>query len=247
MVKNILITGATSGIGLATADKLLNEGHHVIACGRNTEKLTALKNNFSELEILKFDVADPNQVNHTLDKIKESVDVLINNAGNAHGLDHIQDGDPDDWDRMIDSNIRGLLYVTRAILPEMVKRERGEIINISSISGKEAYAKGTVYCATKFAVDAITMGMKLDLNEHGIKVTSINPGAVNTNFSKVRFKGDQQKADQVYEGFKPLSGNDIAEIISFVISLPPHVNISDLTILPTAQANTSVIDRSGKF
>jgi 3-hydroxy acid dehydrogenase/malonic semialdehyde reductase len=174
----------------------------------------------------------------------KTIDILINNAGNAHGLSSIEQGDMDDWDAMIDINVKGLLYVSRAILPGMVTRKSGHIINIGSVAGKEAYAKGNVYCASKFAVDALSRGMRLDLNEYGIKVSAINPGAVNTEFSMVRFKGDSTKAEKVYEGFDPLMAQDIAEIIYFVASRPRHVNIADLLVFPTAQASASVINRS---
>jgi 3-hydroxy acid dehydrogenase/malonic semialdehyde reductase len=170
--------------------------------------------------------------------------VLINNAGNAHGLSPIHEGDTDDWEAMLDINVKGLLYVTKAILPAMVHRKSGHIINIGSVAGKEAYAKGNVYCASKFAVDALSAGMRLDLNELGIKVSEVNPGAVNTEFSSVRFKGDQQKADMVYEGFEPLIAEDIADIIYFVATRPAHVNIADLLVFPSAQASATTINRS---
>jgi len=249
--KTVLITGATSGIGLASAQMFAENNYRLIVCGRREDRLISFKEKYASntnIEYLVFDVRNKDDV---FDKIKslpadfQNIDILINNAGNAHGLSPIQDGDLEDWEAMIDINVKGLLYVSKAVLPGMVKRKNGHVINIGSVAGKEVYAKGNVYCASKFAVDAISTGMRIDLNEHNIKVSEIKPGAVNTEFSKVRFKGDTDMADKVYAGFKPLIAEDIAEIIYFVATRPAHVNIADLLVFPTAQASASLINRSG--
>jgi NADP-dependent 3-hydroxy acid dehydrogenase YdfG len=251
MKKTVLITGATSGIGLATAKLFATNNYKLIICGRREDRLKEFKEKYSsnpDIQILVFDVRNREDVFTKVNSLPESyksIDILINNAGNAHGLSPIHEGDIDDWDAMLDINVKGLLYVTKAILPAMVNRKSGHIINIGSVAGKEAYAKGNVYCASKFAVDALSTGMRLDLNEFGIKVSEVNPGAVNTEFSSVRYKGDQQKADKVYEGFKPLVAEDVADIIYFVATRPAHVNIADLLVFPTAQASAAVISRSG--
>ena len=251
MDKTVLITGATAGIGLASAELFAKNNYRLIVCGRREERLLSFKEKYASntnIEYLSFDVRNKDDV---FEKIKslpadfQNVDILINNAGNAHGLSPIQDGDLEDWEAMIDINVKGLLYVSKAILPGMVKRKNGHVINIGSVAGKEVYAKGNVYCASKFAVDAISTGMRIDLNEYNIKVSEVKPGAVNTEFSTVRFKGDKEKADKVYEGFKPLIAEDIAEIIYFVATRPAHVNIADLLVFPTAQASASLINRSG--
>lgn len=249
MPQTILITGATSGIGYATSLLLGKQGYNLILCGRRKERLDELKNKLDprcNCVALTFDVRDRNDVFTNIESLPadfKNIDILINNAGNAHGLSPIQDGNIDDWDAMIDINVKGLLYVSKAILPSMVKRKSGHIINIGSIAGKEAYAKGNVYCASKFAVHAISESMRIDLNEMGIKVSEIKPGAVETEFSEVRFKGDTERAKKVYEGFHPLKADDIAEIIHFIISRPAHVNIADILVLPTAQASASIINR----
>ncbi|MEM7299149.1 MAG: SDR family NAD(P)-dependent oxidoreductase [Bacteroidota bacterium] len=202
-----LITGATSGIGEATA-RLLSKHYRLIICGRRKERLEKLQSELeSETQILSFDVRDKEAVFSAIQSLPEewqNIDVLINNAGNAHGLDLIQEGNPDDWDAMMDINVKGLLYVSKAIIPGMVEGKKGHIVNISSIAGLEVYTKGNVYCASKHAVDALTKGMRLDLNEHGIKVSSIDPGLVETEFSEVRFKGDSDRAKTVYENYTPL-------------------------------------------
>jgi NADP-dependent 3-hydroxy acid dehydrogenase YdfG len=195
---------------------------------------------------LNFDVRDREQVSHAFQSLPEDwqeIDVLINNAGNAHGFDPVQSGNVDDWDAMIDINVKGLLYVSRAVIPGMVSRNGGHIINIGSIAGKEVYPKGNVYCASKFAVDALTMGMRLDLNAHGIKVTSINPGLVETEFSLVRFKGDELTAKGPYAGMTPLTGDDIADIILYTLKAPAHVVLADITVLPVAQASATMVAR----
>ncbi len=249
MDKNVLITGATSGIGKATAELLANEGYNLILCGRRGERLEVLKEELSQkskIKTLSFDVRDREKVIAEISGLEEEwkeIDILLNNAGNAHGLAPIQEGSIDDWDAMIDINVKGLLYVSKAVVPGMVERKSGHIINIGSIAGKEVYPNGNVYCASKYAVDAINQGMRIDLNRYGIKVTAINPGLVETEFSLVRFKGDKEKANINYQGYKPLSAKDIAEVILFTIQRPSHVNISDLIILPTAQASTTIVNK----
>lgn len=249
-MKTVLITGATSGIGRATAYLLAKEGYRMIICGRRKERLESISVELSistDVLPLCFDIRNKEEVENTLKNLPQEwkkIDILINNAGNAHGLAPIHEGDIDDWDAMMDINVKGLLYVSKAVLPEMVERKQGHIINIGSVSGKEVYHGGAVYCASKFAVDAITEGMRIDLVEHNIKVSGINPGLVNTEFSLVRFKGDEQKAKDVYKGMKPLHENDIAEIIQFIISRPSHVNIADLLVLASAQSGAARVHRS---
>lgn len=251
MNKTVFITGATSGIGRASAEIFADKKYQLVICGRREDRLNELKKQLgakTKVEYLVFDVRDKDEVFKQIDALPDdfkSVDILINNAGNAHGLDTIDKGNVEDWDAMIDINVKGLLYVSKAIIPGMVKRKSGHIINIGSVAGKEVYVKGSIYCASKFAVDAVTTGMRIDLNAHGIKVSEVNPGAVNTEFSEVRFKGDKKKADQVYDGFKPLVAEDVAEIIYFVASRPAHVNMADTLIFPIAQASASLINRSG--
>ena len=248
-MKTILITGATSGIGLAAAKKLANEKNQLILCGRRQHKLDQISKELSKstkVLSLCFDVSDKNEVNRLLEGLPEgfnSVDVLINNAGNAHGLDTIQDGSLDDWDNMFDSNVKGLLYVSRVLMPKMIEKQNGHIINIGSLAGREVYEKGNIYCATKHAVNAISKAMRIDLNKTGIKVSEINPGLVETDFSNVRFKGDIDRAEKVYLGYKALQADDIADIIEFVINRPSHVNIADILVLPQAQATSSIIDK----
>ena len=246
--KTVLITGATSGIGKSTAYRLADSKMDLIICGRRGEVLDKIREDLSKLTsiiTLCFDVSDNNQVKKAIesrpDEFKQ-IDILINNAGNAHGLDKIQDGNVEDWDNMINSNVKGFLYVAKAVIPRMVQNSSGHIINIGSLAGREVYEKGNVYCATKHAVNAISKGMRIDLNKHNIKVSEINPGLVETNFSKVRFKGDAI-ADTVYKGYKALQAEDIAEIIEFVISRPDHVNLADVLILPQDQATSSIINK----
>ena len=250
MRKTALITGATSGIGRATAITLSGEHMNLVICGRRTEELKKLQeeiNSAVDVHILSFDVSRKKDVFSAVENLPEkfsSIDILINNAGNAHGLDPIQTGNIDDWDAMIDINIKGLLYVSKAIIPQMSKRKQGHIINIGSIAGKEVYPNGNVYCASKHAVDAINQAMRIDLNEQGIRVGAINPGHVETAFSKVRFKGDKERAKSVYKGFKALQSEDIADIIRFIVTRPAHVNIADLLVLSTAQANSIIINKN---
>jgi NADP-dependent 3-hydroxy acid dehydrogenase YdfG len=241
------ITGASSGIGLATAKVLSANGFRLILCGRRLERLEALKKDLlTESYLLTFDVRDRNGVENAFQSLPstwQSIDVLINNAGNAHGMSAIQDGDVADWDAMMHSNVDGLLNVSRMVIPGMIQRASGHIVNLSSIAGKQVYPNGNVYCASKAAVEALSQGMRLDLNIHGIKVSNVAPGAVNTDFSAVRFKGDQQKADAVYNGFEPLLAEDVADLIQYIITAPEHVNIADVTILPKAQASATQIVR----
>jgi NADP-dependent 3-hydroxy acid dehydrogenase YdfG len=249
--RTALITGATSGIGEATARVLAQNAFNLILCGRRRERLESLQSELAALtdvHTLSFDVRDRRAVERALASLGgrwKDIDVLINNAGNAHGLDPIQSGNVDDWDAMMDINVKGLLYVSRVILPRMVERKKGHVINIGSIAGQEVYPKGAVYCASKFAVDAITKGMRFDLNEAGIKVTVVSPGLVETEFSLVRFKGDADRAKSVYAGIQPLKGEDIAEVIRYILHLPDHVVLTDVTILPRAQASATVVRRDG--
>lgn len=246
-MKTVLITGATAGIGRACAEELAST-HKLVLCGRRAERLEELSNTYPQVHTLQFDVRDKQDVDEKIGSLPDefsSIDVLINNAGNAHGLAPIQDGDFDDWEKMIDINVKGLLYVTRAVLPSMLSKKQGHIINIGSIAGKEAYPNGNVYCASKHAVDALNNGMRMDLFREGIKVSQVNPGLVETEFSEVRFKGDTERAKSVYEGFDPLTGKDIAELVAFIISRPAHVNISDTIVFPAAQAASTLVNREG--
>ncbi len=246
--KIALITGATSGIGRATAYEFAKHGINLILCGRRQERLDEIAaelRNQVAVHSLNFDVRNKEETFKAIESLPntfQSIDILINNAGNAHGLDPIQDGDISDWDAMMDINVKGLLYVSKAIMPQMIERQSGHIINIGSSAGKEVYPKGNVYCASKHAVLAITEGMRIDLNPHGIKVSAINPGLVETEFSKVRFKGDA-KADDVYKGYKALQPEDVAEVIYFAISRPAHINIADVLMFCTAQASSTIVKK----
>ena len=249
MSRTALITGATSGIGRATAEAFADLDFRLILCGRRQERLDELDQRLrqqTEVITLNFDVRNWLEVDDAIRSLPEewrAIDILINSAGNAFGLSAIQDGDVDDWDLMIDGNVQGLLYVSKAVMPGMVERKQGHIVNISSIAGKETYANGAVYCASKAAVEAISTGMRLDLTQHGIKVTNIAPGAVETEFSVVRFKGDTERAAKVYEGFTPLSAEDIADALVYAVTAPASVTIADMTILASVQAAPTTIYR----
>ncbi len=251
-MNTVFITGATSGFGKAIAEKFAQKGFSIVITGRRHERLQSLaielkqKYNAEVLQ-LQFDVRDKNAVNDAISSIaeewKNSINILVNNAGLAAGLDLIQEGSADDWDTMIDTNVKGLLYVTKAIIPFLLQSSQGHIINIGSTAAKYVYEKGNVYCASKHAVDAVTEGMRIDLLKHGIKVTAIHPGAAETEFSMVRFGGDSQRAESVYEGFQPLTATDIADAVYYCATLPPHVCINEMVITPVAQANPFYINR----
>lgn len=252
--KIALITGASSGIGYATAKELATLGYDIIAVARRMDRLNELQEDLSQnpetsdcrVYLAELDVRNKMEVQSFYDALPEdwkAIDALVNNAGLAKGLSKFYDGDTDHWDQMIDTNIKGLLYVSRTVTPDMIARGSGHIINIGSIAGKEVYDNGNVYCGTKFAVDAITKSMRLELAVHGLKVTGIHPGAVETEFSVVRFDGDVDRANNVYKGFENLVAEDIAEAIGFVVTRKPHVNINDLVIMPQAQAVAGVIIR----
>lgn len=248
-MKTILITGATSGIGKTTAELFAKQGNRIIICGRRSEVLETVKSELSqytEIFSLLFDVRDLKEVETAINSLPENwkeIDVLINNAGNAHGLDPLSAGKTDDWDSMIDGNVKGLLYVSKMIIPIMKTKNLGHVVNISSVAARQTYANGVVYCATKKAVDVISEGMRLELTEFGIKVTNIQPGAVETDFSLVRFKGDSEKASTVYAGYDALKAEDIADAIAYCVNAPKHVNVSDMTIYPSAQAEPRTIYR----
>ncbi len=249
--KTVLITGATSGIGLACARIFAKNGYSVIITGRRNDRLKKIAAEFSEKYNTKvlplcFDIRNREKTEYMLNTIPGSwkkIDILINNAGLASGINPIQDGIADDWDKMIDTNLKGLLYVSKCIIPLMISRNKGHIINIGSIAGKETYLNGNVYCATKAAVDSLTKAMRIDLLKNNIKVTQVAPGAAETEFSVVRYKGDKITAKKVYEGYKPLNGDDIARVVFFTATLPDHVNINDVVVVPTAQANTVHFNR----
>lgn len=246
-----LITGATSGIGEATAKVLANK-FYLIICGRRTDRLEKLKKELkvkTDIHTLSFDVRDKHAVNEAIHSLPDSwkdISVLINNAGNAHGLSRIHEGNEEDWDAMIDINVKGLLYVSKAVMPSMVKRMAGHIVNVGSIAGVDVYPMGNVYNASKFAVNALTQGMRQDLLPYGIKVSEIKPGLVETEFSEVRFKGNKEKAEKVYQGFEPLSARDVAETIYFMVTRPASVNIADVLILPSAQATSTMVEKNNE-
>ena len=245
--KNILITGASSGIGWATAKALDQEDHQLILCGRRPERLAQLAKELkTSTHTLAFDVAYKETVFTALEDIPtvfSPVSVVINNAGNAHGLDPVQTANIDDWEAMIDSNLKGLLYVTKALLPQLLNQGTGQIINVGSIAAKETYPKGSVYCSSKAAVDTFTEGLRMDLLGTNIRVGIIHPGMVETEFSLVRFKGDKEKAAQVYEGLQPLTAQDVAQAIAFMVQAPAHVNVADMLLLPTQQASATLAHR----
>lgn len=251
MIKTAFITGASSGIGEAIAHILAANGYRLILAARRIDRLTSLSQQLfqtynTDVYTLALDVRYRDQVAEAVASLPEEwrkIDVLVNNAGLASGLSSIEAGDMDDWDVMIDTNVKGLLYVTRTVLPLMTEQSYGHIINIGSIAGKEVYANGNVYCATKHAVDALNKSMRIDLAKYPIKVTSVNPGAVETEFSIVRFHGDTERAKKVYQGFENLLASDIAEAVWFALSRPAHVNINELVIMPTAQPAAGIIHR----
>jgi 3-hydroxy acid dehydrogenase / malonic semialdehyde reductase len=251
MQKTIFITGATSGFGKACAHAFAIEHHRLILTGRRADRLEKeagkLREKYGiEVLTLNFDVRNRDAVKLAVDSIPaewRNIDILVNNAGLAAGSDLIQDGNMDDWEAMIDTNVKGLLYVTKNIFPLLLKSTCPHIVNLGSIAGKEVYAKGNVYCATKFAVDALTRGMRIDMLAHGIKVSQVAPGAAETEFSLVRFKGDTNSAANVYKGFTPLQAEDIASAVLWITGLPPHVNINDLVIMPTAQASPGYVHK----
>ena len=249
MKKTIFITGATSGIGKATAEVFAKQGHRLIICGRRKEVLDNLQiqlSNFTEVYSLVFDVRNQQEVQNAINSLPEdwkNIDVLVNNAGNAHGLEPISDANISDWDAMMDGNVKGLLYVSQPIIKLMKANNSGHIVNISSVAARQTYANGTVYCASKKAVDVISEGMRLELTEFGIKVTNVQPGAVETDFSKVRFKGDEERAATVYAGYEPLIAEDIADAISYCVNAPERVSIAEICIYPKAQAEPRTIFR----
>lgn len=247
MSKTILITGATAGIGAATAELFAKAGHRLILTGRRAERLTELASRLdTETLTLAFDVRDKAQVKEAIASIPDNwkaIDILVNNAGLAAGMDPVQSGSIDDWEQMIDTNVKGLLYMTREISPGMCERKSGHIINIGSVAGKEVYPNGNVYCATKHAVDALSKAMRIDMLPYGIKVTNVAPGLVETEFSMVRFKGDETRSENVYKGMEPLTGKDIADVIWYVANTPAHVTINDILVMPTAQAASVYIHR----
>ena len=250
MNKIALITGATSGIGKATATKLAEIGYNLIITGRRGDRLTALEDELKAKGIkvlaLQFDVRNQEEVHNAISNLPtewKNIDILVNNAGLAVGTSPIQDGILDDWERMIDTNVKGLLYITHEVAPLMIKNEKGHIVNIASVAGKEVYPGGNVYCATKHAVDALSKAMRIDMLKHNIKVTNIAPGMVETEFSVVRYKGDQQAADNVYKGVTPLTGEDIADTIVFAVTRPAHICLNDIQIMPTDQASSRDVNR----
>ncbi len=246
---NVMITGATAGIGEATAELLAENGFGLILTGRRNERLGDLKARLGKLtsvHTLCFDIRNMEEVNKAVDSLPEGgkeINILINNAGLAAGMNHFHECDMEDWEQMIDTNLKGLLYMSRKVAPAMIERGAGHIINVGSIAGREMYERGNVYSATKHAVEALSSGMRTDMLKHGVKVSTVSPGLVETEFSIVRFKGDKEKARQPYRGMKPLSGRDVAEAVLFMITRPPHVSIHDLLIMPTAQAGALIVHR----
>jgi len=249
MSRIALVTGATSGIGKATAEAFAGAGIDLILCGRRQERLDEISKSLSskvKVTTLLFDVRDKGSVRAMVGSLPDewkNIDILVNNAGNAHGMGSIDEGDPDDWDAMIDGNVKGLLYVSKAVIPLMLEQGKGHIVNISSIAGKQTYANGAVYCASKAAVEVLSEGMRLELTQHGIKVTNVAPGAVETEFSLIRFKGDQSRAEKIYQGFDPLQPGDVADAILYAVNAPGRVTIADITILAGAQSAAMTIHR----
>lgn len=253
--RTALITGATAGIGEATAKRLAANGFNLILTGRRMERLEMLGRKLKEeydtrIITLPFDIRDKGQVSKALDSLTgcwENIDVLVNNAGLAAGFEHINEGSIDDWEQMIDTNIKGVLFITRIVSNRMIYQNGGHIINIGSIAGVQTYENGAVYCATKHAMHALSQGMRIDLLSHNIKVSEIRPGMVNTEFSSVRFHGDDNRAENVYRGVTPLTGDDIASIIEWLVNLPPHMNVNDIEVMPTQQANSFYVNRKNEL
>ncbi len=245
----VLITGATAGIGEATAELLAENGFRLILTGRRSDRLEAMKTRLGKLtavHTLCFDIRNREEVNEAIGSLPgewKEINILLNNAGLAAGMDHFHECDIDDWERMIDTNLRGLLYISRKVAPGMIERGSGHIVNVGSIAGREMYERGNVYSATKHAVEALSRGMRIDMLEHGVKVSTVSPGLVETEFSVVRFRGDKERAKKPYLGMKPLSGRDVAEAILFMLTRPPHVSIQDLLIMPAAQATALTVHR----
>lgn len=245
----VFITGASSGFGKACAEKFATAGYDLIITARRTEKLEELQNTLInkygiKVKTLVFDVRKKEQVEEAINSMSEewqSADILINNAGLAAGRDFFQDGNTDDWERMLDTNVKGILYVSRCVVKKMIERKKGHIINVSSLAGREVYPQGNVYCASKHAVTALSKGMRQDLLPYNIRVTNISPGLAETEFSIVRFHGDEEKAKKVYEGFTPLHADDVADVIFFAATRPAHVNLEEITILPTAQSDSRTV------
>jgi len=243
----VFITGASAGIGAACARKFAEQGCRLILAARRTGQLEAVADGLGvDCRLVELDVRDQKAVAAAVDNLPEpwrGIDILVNNAGLSRGLDKLHEGNLQDWEEMIDTNVKGLLYVSRAVIPGMVERGRGHIINIGSIAGREVYPRGNVYCATKHAVDALTKGMRLDLFDTPVRVSTVDPGLVQTEFSEVRFRGDVDRAKTVYQGYQPLTGDDVAEAAVWIASRPPHVTIADILILPTAQASATVLNK----
>jgi NADP-dependent 3-hydroxy acid dehydrogenase YdfG len=250
MSRIALITGASSGIGKCIAEAFAENGINLILCGRNKDRLDEISKTLSEIvhvTTLAFDVRNKEEVFASIGSLSSSwqdIDILVNNAGNAHGMSPIQDGDVNDWDLMIDANVQGLLYVSKMVMPRMIERKTGHIVNLSSVAGKITYANGAVYCASKAAVEAISEGMRLDLTQHGIKVTNIAPGAVQTDFSLVRFKGDEERASKVYAGFDPIQPEDVADAILYAVNTPKRVTIADMVLYAHAQSAPTTVYRN---
>lgn len=241
----VFITGATSGIGLATARAFAKAGHTLMLAGRRAERLDALRREFGAARVLDLDVRDGDAIARLdRDGAFRDVDVLVNNAGLALGVDPLHEGDPDEWDTILDTNVKGLLRITRAVLPHMVERGRGHVVNLGSTAGHWVYPGGAVYCASKHAVRALSEGMRMDVHGTGVRVTSVDPGLVETEFSDVRFRGDKERAAKVYQGYQPLTPEDIAETILWCVERPPHVNVQDIVIMPTAQSAIGLVART---
>ena len=252
--KTVFITGSSSGIGEACATHFAKEGARLLLCARRVEKVQSLAKRLQKeyninTHVIELDVRDQKAIQQIYNALPEewkNLDILVNNAGLAAGLDHFQEGDVDDWERMIDTNVKGLMYVTKAFVPQMIEKKEGHIINIGSIAGRQVYPKGIVYCASKHAVRALTQGLRQDFHGFNIRVSSVDPGAVETEFSQVRFKGDEERAASVYEGYEPLQADDIADAVIYCATRPPHVNISEVLIMPTAQAAASMTYKQKK-